>query len=285
MKTKILLIAFSFACLSLNAQIFYENMYPIQVISNRLMAVYLKHAGTKYFLRDSTGFKLYNLNHTLYKSVTLPPDTFAGINNTLIFYVTEDLFDSDSSTIDYYLYRYSQSNQSLFYTKILDENGNALFFSDTLQGSRLNGGELNSAPYFDQKFIVQTDDGAKMLLSDEAHTKSYVYDLPGNIYTPCPCQQSQPLDVQGYSGGKPILNNYPNPSSGKTIIEYDLPKGVHDADLIIYTTSGDMIKQYHVTDSFRTLEFDSGFLPSGNYFYQLIIPGGISQAKKMIVVK
>ena len=124
-----------------------------------------------------------------------------------------------------------------------------------------------------------------MIMTDRFNTRNYVYDLPGNIYTPCPCDGSQSMGIHGYSGGKSILNNYPNPTNGKTIIEYDLPDGIHEAELVIYTTGGDVMKQYKVTDAFSTLEFDSGFLPSGNYFYQLVIPGRLSQAKKMIVVK
>lgn len=286
MKTKILLPLCIIFCLQLKAQITIEHTYTNLSQSTRPMILYLKNAGTKYYVKASTGFELYNLNHTLYKSISFPPDTFSGNPITQIFEVSENLFDNDSSTIDYFLLRQSSFNTSIFYSKVLDENGNVFFYSDSLEQGQGLGIPLNSAPFDDQKFIIQTDSGAKMILSKRPAIQSYVFSLPGNTYTPCPCTADElHMNISSnITTEKCNLNSYPNPSGNKITVTYRLPSGIHQAELKIISMTGEVVKSYKITDTFSTVEFDNSELPSGNYLYRIILPDGTGDAKTMVVV-
>jgi hypothetical protein len=84
-----------------------------------------------------------------------------------------------------------------------------------------------------------------------------------------------------------LSQNYPNPFNPSTMIEFSLPQKSH-ATLKVYNVLGqevatllDGVKEAGV---FR-VTFDAGKLSSGMYIYRLNADGGISESKRMMLLK
>jgi hypothetical protein len=272
--------------LNVKGQITFEDslVFPSNNISG---LVRLQYAGDKYFYQnDTTSIEIYNLNHTLYKSIPLPNiNLYGGESSYTVWYISETLFDTDSTTIEYMLTNIEHAGSVYHYhIHVYDENGNSLFFKDSV----IAGGSIDGEYGYINKPVFNTDTGTKMMLMNGPPTNQlFIYNLPGTLYIPCDCYTSSgvPLSVeenQGYADC--ILKNYPNPSGDKTIIEYKLPKGVHKASLKILSLYGEELKKYTITDMYSNIELDSSELSSGNYFYQVVLPNGKSVAKKMMVI-
>jgi type IX secretion system substrate protein len=75
------------------------------------------------------------------------------------------------------------------------------------------------------------------------------------------------------------------PSNGNTTIEFNLPQGVNQGEIVIYNMKGVELKSYKVDNTFHTLLLNNSEFRAGTYFYQLMTSGGVSGAKKMIVIK
>lgn len=82
-----------------------------------------------------------------------------------------------------------------------------------------------------------------------------------------------------------IFNIYPNPSTGKVTLQYELPNGEGEGEIILYNRQGAEVKRYKVDNTFKDLLLDNTMLPAGTYFYQLQTSKGAVGTKKMIVVK
>jgi hypothetical protein len=290
MKTKLLLLLF---CLSfqLQAQITFEDTLSFSTYSGLIR---LQYAGDKYFfIKDTTSIELYNLNHTLYKSISIPNTTIygGGIYSFIPSFISETLFDNDSSTIEYLLGVMERPSGIDYraHMHIYDENGNSLFFLDSCWYNSVGNSELYA--YVD-KPVFNTDTGTKMILrrtlppSNIGTGPKLIFSLPGTLYIPCDCFTSSgvPLLVEeNYLRDCP-LKTYPNPSSDKTTIEYKLPEGIHEAELKILSMYGAEIKSFRITDRYKTIELNNEDIPSGNYYYQVVLPNGRRIANKLIVV-
>jgi hypothetical protein len=82
------------------------------------------------------------------------------------------------------------------------------------------------------------------------------------------------------------VQNFPNPSIGKTMIHYTLTKP-SQVDLRLYDLSGK--EQYHTSEGFQSegmhmIFIDAGTLPSGSYTYELKT-GEAILTREMIILK
>ncbi|HEX7415356.1 MAG TPA: T9SS type A sorting domain-containing protein [Bacteroidia bacterium] len=91
--------------------------------------------------------------------------------------------------------------------------------------------------------------------------------------------------VQNVSLENNTLNVYPNPASNVTTIDYNLPDGANQGDIVFYNLQGLEVKRYKVDKAFSSLLISTNDIAAGTYFYQLQIGGNASAAKKMVVVK
>lgn len=80
------------------------------------------------------------------------------------------------------------------------------------------------------------------------------------------------------------INAYPNPTANTTRVDYTLPQGINEGEIIFYTLQGVEVKRYKVDDTFNTLLLDNTMLPAGVYFYQLQTNKGAVGSKKMVMV-
>lgn len=270
--------------LSLHAQISFENNYPNGGVStfpnnNYLRLIKLSTSGYKYAMNNQTTLTLYNLNHTVFKTISIPPITgtlSCSSCNPNVFYISETLFDTNPSTVEYFFFYSTQV--SVGHVRVYDELGNTLFSKDSVNYQ----GSVN---YGNEEFISYTPSGAKMIIFGQ-YSGAFVYSLPGTL--PChDCTNGITTSIVKNNDGVSTQNisNYPNPAAGQTTIEYILPQGTTIADLVFYNVTGQEVKRFKVTNAFHDIVINTSDLDAGTYYYQLLTNEGFKAGKKMVVVK
>lgn len=260
-----------------NAQITYETSYSAQPLM-----LYFNHMSPKWMTRATAGnaIYLYNLNHSLYTTINIPsqPANFA------VAYITEDLFDTDSTNLEYLIA--SVNTQSNF-VKIYRQDGTLLFQRDSawMTCSAI----LTNIDY--RSNIVPTDSGTKMFVGiyTPYYNHSEVYSLPGVLPCPSLCGSvapggSSPLQIEE-AVQKNFNNPYPNPSSSQIRLPYQLPQGETSGEIVFYDLTGSEVKRYKVDTTFSELILTTSDLVAGSYYYQLQTPHSKSEGKKLIVIK
>ncbi len=120
-KTILLSIAtFAFAITS-RSQINIENSYV-----GNLQVSNLTSGGYKYYNIDlvSNQVKVYNTNHSIYKTINLPTPTGSDVYKDVIL-LSDNLFDTDNLIEFILLYKNSLS-PVLFLGKVINENGTVI---------------------------------------------------------------------------------------------------------------------------------------------------------------
>ncbi|HKR03853.1 MAG TPA: T9SS type A sorting domain-containing protein [Bacteroidia bacterium] len=281
-----------FTCTALFAQINLEASYAPGV---NLQMARFSGFGSKYVFITNTydtiadTIRIYNLNHSIFKTIAVPQ--FPAPYGYSIQYITDALFDTDSTDIDYLIYVQPTTQPGIdSQIKIFEESGNLLLNLDSAgygySFPGLNGGV--SLP------VVTTDSGTKFLtwkgmFLGTNGSYQIVYSLPGSL--PCdicggnfdnnPVQVNEiNMALENFMLGDP----YPNPGSSDIKIEYSLPARTTSGEIVFYDIHGNEIKRYKVDHHFNFLTLNVKELSAGTYFYQLVIDGNISMGKKMVVI-
>jgi hypothetical protein len=266
MKTKscVLAILLLLAC-NCKSQINFEHSYPA---TSYLSVINLSSSGYKYLLSDYSNntVKLYNLNHSLWKSITLDiPAGYTLASTSAFSNISEELFNTDA--LLELSYTYYQTTPTYYYeTKIINENGTVLLTISNCGmayavNTGTNGWKLR-ATIFD---------------SSGTFTSNDVYSLVGTM----PLM----LAESGINNIDVLSNPYPNPSQTSTKINYQLPTGTNSAEIIFYNLNGLEVKRFKVDNTFNTLELNNSDLIAGTYLYLLVTSNNFSSAKQMVVIK
>lgn len=249
-----------------NAQFVLENTYSGNNLNENMNfgSVKLSDTLTKYYLVDriNSQLKLYHLDHSIFKTIAIP--TQPEPNQYNVIYISQTLFDNDSK-IEYMIDYWEFQNESV---QIYNEDGTQLFFEDSSKAASLNDNVYNS--------IINTENGTKMTIHlNNGSVK--VYSLPGNY--------AGKTELVGKTGQLNISFPYPNPSNSYTRIDYQLPEGTMEGEIILYDIQGKEIKRYKIDRTFNHLRISTADLPSGTYYYNLQTLQGISEGKKMVKIK
>lgn len=86
------------------------------------------------------------------------------------------------------------------------------------------------------------------------------------------------------------VSNYiqirPNPTYGKTSVDYSITENYTTAKLIVYNELGQMVGEYKVTQKgMGSVDVDATSFSGGIYFCNLVVDGNIKEVKKFIVSK
>jgi hypothetical protein len=283
---KIMFLILALYTVNTEAQITLESSQ----YQGQLRYIHLEYSGFKYAVTNSmnqpTQMNLYNLNHTLYSAITLGAVP-ANAYSWHVQYVTETLWDTDSTDIDYAIV--GSLNGANYFTRVYHENGNLIFSNDSCTFWYGMGGDFGnpvSTPIFN------SDSGAKMILwywPDNFNIKSLVYCLPGKLEC-MKCYDNTNscesiLDAPNMLKEKNNLNAFPNPSSNTTTIPYNLPEGEKRGEIIFYTTDGKEVAKFKVDNTFNQIIISNTDLSSGTYYYQLKTEKNVSEGKKLVIIK
>jgi hypothetical protein len=222
--------------------------------------------------RWGKSIEIYNMNHALQKTIDCSGFPMAPGNEMgEVLYLSENLFSTDSKIA--FLYGYSGSSSANIFTGIYEEDGN-LIFSDTAAPIIRTNTPLQQYP------IYNTTQGTKMILSYlNGHAK--VFSLPGTLSTSIQEANNNLIAMQT---GK-VSNAYPNPTSNATQIDYTLPVGVNEGEIVFYNLQGIEVKRFKVDKTFNSLLISTKDIAAGTYYYQLQTTASSSEGKKMVVIK
>jgi hypothetical protein len=226
--------------------------------------------------------RFYNLNHTLWKSISysnvftnLGP---AGYDKTAcsILYISQSLFNTDDKIE--FLYTCNYWTTSISYpwraiTQIVNED-DSILFTDTAAAPIVDPTWANQ--YYP---IYNTTNGTKMILSNVTG-KAQVFSLAGTL-TDGIAEANKKLMASQNS----VSNPYPNPNNGSAKIDYTLPPGINEGEIVFYNLMGNEIKRFKVDKTFNTLLISTKDIATGTYYYQLQTAGEGSGGKKMVRTK
>jgi hypothetical protein len=264
-KITLILILSLIASLSF-AQITLEHEYSSPYDGNgrqRTTIIKLELDGYKYCmynkdydLKQDSAIYLYNLDHSIYKTIVHKLDKSERIGQ--IDYVTQNLFNLDSK-VELLISTYDINYVN--YTKVISEDGN-LLFSDSLA----TDGD-------DRRSIQNTPNGSKLLLNGERTAK--IYSLPGKL---------ELTGVENFDQKNKDLYPFPNPSNNIINIPYKL-NAKEIAKVTITDYLGKVIKTYTVDNAFNTLIVNLDDLNIGTYLYTVEKERDIISQGKFIVSK
>lgn len=267
-----------------SAQITLEHSYPngsTMVAVNgpndsiQPLMVNLEIDGYKYVIinRGLNKIDLYNMNHTLFKSIsiTLPDSIPASIVH--VQYISQSLFNQDPK-IEFLVHckLYSSMGsiwnfEDSYYTWIINEDNNLLF-------SEFFGAPIVKYNLHQQQFpIYSTPEGTKMILS-MTNQNANIYSLPGSFVTS--------LSEKGAIDDENILfDPFPNPTNGLITIPYNLSDDVEEATVFLFDQKGVEVKKIVISNQKKSFSISVSEFNSGIYTCQLM--AGQSIVKKQII--
>lgn len=289
---KILLLVAAAISFSTQAQITFDNSYTgvggIDLYLNKLQTSGYKYTEVN---ANNNTIKLYNLNHSLFKTITIP--NVPG--SKYVFYVTENLFDTDN-LIEYVLMTNVTAPPSTLnpmpstvqYLYIFKENGTQIFYQDSasLSGGMSGGsGVYNSSFITDNVFTDGTTTKMKVAIQQGSMpgtiARTEFYNLPGTL--PClECLQGVITGAKSQTNKEESVVFYPNPVSDQLKLNYQLPKDAKNAEIRIQDMQGKLIEVYKVTSTFDFIYLPSNY-NNGLYLYSLVVDGQTVKTEKIVV--
>jgi hypothetical protein len=276
MKNILIIVLIVFG-INAKAQITLEDTYDSASAyyspANQLMMINFAISGEQYvnINREGKTIEIYNLNHSLVKSIS-----FAGFpqdvsNQAKFLYISENLFSTDSKIAFIYIYG---AVSGFYSTQIYNEDGTILFHADS-------AGPLVNVTVIQQQYpIFNTSNGTKMIISYASTGQAKIFSLPGTLTSDIEETNKKLMAMQSS-----VSNAYPNPNTGSAQIDYTLPQGVNEGEIVFYNLQGMEVKRFKVDRTFNTLLISTKDIAAGTYYYQLQTAGESSGGRKMVVIK
>lgn len=277
-KRCILALLYGLLCSNLSAQIELEFSHTSFIYA----PVKLSKSGWKYIdqnqLNGANQILLLNLDGSLFKELTLPAP-YNGVNPIVTFYMSETLFDQDSTNIEYMLiYGNPEPNESWQTAVVIaNEFGEVLFVEENANTYEV----FSTGRYYYS--IYETDDGTKMQLTVGApneqgfflYEETKVYSLAG----------SYPTDLFELDPIKPKdFEHYPNPSLGKSVIKMPGPDPNLFDMVNFYNPKGELVRSIPIPPNQQQFDLEYTDLPNGSYFFQLRSSQGAHSVLKPLVL-
>ncbi|MBP7390023.1 MAG: T9SS type A sorting domain-containing protein [Chitinophagales bacterium] len=250
MKNVFYLLAIVLSASNLSAQISLEHSYPNGKWQTSLIK--LSNSGMKYqWVDEAAGIlKLYNLDHSIFKTMTFP--VLSGVS-TQVLYVSETTFDLDA-TIEFMVAYSDDNNWANSVTKIVEESG-ALIFDGPGETPSLNA---DATAY---GAIFNTPSGTKMILDNHTDNASKVYSLPGTLVATA-------IQDVNYDNNN-FLAPYPNPAGNYITLAYSLPSSIKEAKVSVYDMEGRIVKSYTIDHNYTEILIDTQGFGNGTYLCQI----------------
>jgi hypothetical protein len=273
-KNYLLIVLLLFPFFKSDAQIILEHTFDSTNVGLNFYITDLGNNNSKYVFIDelSNSFSLYNLDGTPFLLNISTPEPI--LPDYAIGYITNTLFDCDSTNIEYAFMSYLNKNKPF---RILRSDGSLLLQVDSARGPVCYGcvaGTKEIVP------IVNTQEGAKLLLfkSDtNGITKTLVYGLCGNL----PITNS----IVDFSPSSLYVKVYPNPSSLKINFDVTLPNNLIGFEFVVFDSNAKELIKESIQEENSKFTVDLTTYPNGVYYYKLISNTKLYQSGKFILTK
>ena len=248
-----------------------QGQINLEHIYTGVSAAYVKLpvAGYKYYVMDVTNnqCRLYNNDHSLWKTISLSIPANYYLYD--IQFVTENLFNTDN-LIELMYVSYTYNTTSAYYTydtRIANENGTVLL--------SIPGGGYSA--------IYSAQSGSRLFAwvydysVSPSTVSTMIYALPGQVLT----NIQEPTAKSGFS--MPL--SFPNPATNSITIPYILPESVHQAELKLYNSNGQVVKTFSIDHTFDNILIQTNDLPAGMYLYRIEAANFKSETYKFAISK
>ncbi len=221
-----------------------------------------------------TYFTLYNSDHTIFKTITVPQ--LGGKRAEFISYVSETLFDTDT-LIEYMLY-YSNAGLTPWDVAVIKENGTTLLFVDSADFNTGTSGEYRGSF---SKPIFPNGNQTKLYLNTASGKN--VYNLPGQL----PCLECDGGLIAGLAANpdshQQVSTAFPNPSREHFTLKYILPANAKTVFLEIYDMQGSIVKKSKLEGKSNQTIVHNDELSNGQFIYRIIADGKVITSDKIII--
>jgi hypothetical protein len=232
--------------------------------------------------------KLYNMDHTLYRTITLPnPPACAGgfhapdrLFDAVPFleYISDNLFDTD--TLIEMVINWVGTTSSPGYTlnMVYKEDGTILLPTDNCLAQRVLKVYKTDVSTFKLMSKVRYSSGVS-----SPYDSVSIYSLPGTI--PCDVCFGETSLIHDMNNETGEFRGYPNPATDYFNVDFEFPPGSKKGTIDFYNLQGILVKSFHVDNSMRNIRLTTDDIAAGTYFYQLKSDIASIGSKKMIVIK
>jgi len=252
-------------------QITFEHTYSIQFGMEGLFLTNIGNNNYKWVIYDywKDKFSLYNIDHSPFMlNVPLAISSDSGRKYT-IGYISNSLFDCDTSTLEYAIFSPGVRDTLNFY--ICRTDGTILFSRDSVTipyGIGYNNGSVEI------RGIYKTNVGTKMVLFNRK-LDCFVYSLCGNL-----------LDkLTEITSSTDFVKVFPVPSSNEINFSVVAPDNLEQYELIIFNAQFQTIRSLFLEPGKSEYNLNCSSLSSGGYFYSLQGKNKIVQSGKFIISK
>lgn len=261
MHFKKIIFALALFSLTLFGEINLEHNYNASVAY-----VKLPLSGEKYYTLEDNYLKVYNMDHSLWKSIAVPI-TYDGYDPQKVYLLSENFF-SLSGNLEYLCVYYNSHAGSLGYK--------AVIVSET-------GNEMKTIPDCNYAYALETEAKSGKLICNLYDMSTYqtgngVYSVPGHIFTSI--KDNEISHKSSYA-----LSSYPNPANGTIVIDYILPNSAKKGLLVIYNSLGQRVRSYDIGKSFHNLSLTTDQFSSGVYTYVVKVGNSMISTNKFVVTK
>ena len=254
-------------CLAVKSQISLENLYTNK---SSFKVANLTQSGYKYYMLDVVNQQIiiYNTNHSVFNTVTIP--TVTNYTCTNVFELSDNLFNSDN--LIEYCASFKASSPANDYSAVISENGTTI----------LNCGIRTDPSVFNiggNVYKLQT-----VRVTGGTYKESVrIYSLPGS--KPCDACGGPTNIMKNNTVTNTMPDAYPNPTNTQITIPYTLTNNEKKGKINIYDINGKILREYNVDNTFDNIILDTEEFNAGTYYYNLTTSSGVSDARKIIVIK
>lgn len=247
MKRSLPLLASVFFALfgvQLHAQFTEVAQHPGSLHELRTLGSGTRLIDRMYFGQTAAGTRtIYNIDMSVHRVLTYPAPP-AGMNWTSMWYITEALFDTDPSTIEFLLVAGTIGGPGDFAVFVFREDGTQLFMQDP---GNIIGGSGGDYQGNDPVFMVGDQAYLILATSSVVGGPTRVYSLPGQL--PCIDCQAAPSPANVTVGGVdrqgpvPGVLIYPNPAQTSVQVVFNTPLGAADAVVLVDAAGREVLRQ------------------------------------------
>lgn len=264
--------------LQLNGQI--TPVGTVEGAPGLLVVRSLPSAGVKLYTSNSTSTTLYNLDLSVYATISYPPLP-EDVDYYSPLYITENTFDTDPSSIEVMVMTIHTDGASG--TRVIRDDGTILFENLSYAQSGVGGyDEVNAKPPL---FSDENGQVYMLLTSYPAGPQPHatkLYTLPGVL----PCLDcggiGMGVEPSEMTGGGSELGLFPNPTTGDVTVTYTLPTGTGKAQLLLHDAAGREVAR-HVLDASGRASLSVNGLASGTYRCNLLVNERVRGSRTLLV--
>jgi hypothetical protein len=270
-----------FANTKMYAQITLDMEVDSMYLGYQFKIVQISPTESKYFFSDTIAntFSLYNMDMSPFLTSIAVPEPFALWTTAFqVLYISRDLFDCDSSTIEY-AYTSPRSHNVPF--RVMRTDGTVLFYSDSTNCPYAYGEQLGGSDWI--KPIVSTSVGTKLFLQKYRNGNLQIQNYQVFVYSLC---GTLPTEVFDFSNQyQSFIRVFPNPTSSSLTFDVNLPDNMNEYELVILNNNASQVRREKISSLSAKYTINVEELSSGTYFYSLCTKNKSCQQGKFTLIK